>query len=289
VDLVHAHQYTPFFYALLSRWLYRRPPILFTEHGRHQPDYPRRKRMVANRLLLEKRDRVVGVGQAVRDALIANEGIPPERISVLYNGVNLQPFGSFGDRDAVRKELGIGRDELVLIQVARLDYLKDHLTAIRTVDRVVARRRNTRLVLVGEGPERPLIEQEVKQRGLGDHVRMLGLRKDIPRLVAAADIFLLTSISEGIPLTLIEAMAAGLPIVSTDVGGVAEVVLDGCTGVLAAAKDDARLAEHCLRLAADPELRAELGQHGQRRAVDHFAEPHMHAGYRQLYAEMLCG
>src|SRR5205085_11662229 len=103
VTLVHAHQYTPFFYAMLARLLYRRTPVLFTEHGRHFPDYPRRKRMLANRLLLARRDRVVGVGQAVRQALITNEGLPPERVAVVYNGIELTPFVRSGSqRQAVR-------------------------------------------------------------------------------------------------------------------------------------------------------------------------------------------
>src|SRR5204862_1893786 len=133
--LVHAHQYTPFFYALAARLLYRRPPVLFTEHGRHQPDYPRRKRMVINRLLLERRDRVVGVGEAVRQALIANEGIPARRIEVVYNGIDANQFAPArhleGQREKVRAELGLSATDLVILQVARLDYLKDHATAVR--------------------------------------------------------------------------------------------------------------------------------------------------------------
>ena len=104
VDLIHAHQYTPFFYGITARLLYRRPPVLFTEHGRSFPDYPRRKRIVANRLLLERRDRVVGVGQAVRQALIRNEGFPPGRVAVIYNGIDLSAFaaGTPG-REAARR------------------------------------------------------------------------------------------------------------------------------------------------------------------------------------------
>src|SRR5262249_61890087 len=123
-----------------ARWLGRRVPVLFTEHGRHFPDYPRRKRMLANRLLLGRRDRVVGVGKAVRQALVANEGIPAERIAVIYNGID---GGSFPngrhDRAALRRGLGLDTDALVLVQVARLDYLKDHATAVRTLERVLAR------------------------------------------------------------------------------------------------------------------------------------------------------
>jgi glycosyltransferase involved in cell wall biosynthesis len=288
VDLLHAHQYTPFFYALMGRFLCPGTPVLFTEHGRHAPDYPRRKRMVANRLLLRRRDRVIGVGEAVRQALIDNEGIPPARVGVIYNGVDLAPFASpGGDRQAVRRELGCGPDDLVIVQVARLDYLKDHATALRTLAEVLRHRPGAQLFLVGEGPERAPIEAAIRQLGLGERVRLLGLRKDVARFLFAADLFLLTSISEGIPLTLIEAMAAGLPVVSTRVGGVPEVVEDGRTGLLAPAGDAAALAGQILRLAADPALRERLGGQGRDRARALFAEPLMHANYDRLYREML--
>lgn len=288
VGLLHAHQYTPFFYALTARWLGRRIPILFTEHGRHFPDYPRRKRILVNRLLLSRRDRVAAVGEAVRQAVITNEGIPAERVEVIYNGIDLDVFGEGRqDRDSVRRDMRVGPNDLAVIQVARLDYLKDHLTAIRALGRVAARHPQVRLVLVGEGPERQKIEAEVRQRRLTAHVRFLGLRKDVARLVPAADVFLLTSISEGIPLTLIEAMAAGLPVVSTRVGGVPEVVVEGRTGLLAPAGDDSALAEHILSLATDAARRQRMGHAGRQRAHSMFSEEQMHASYRRLYEEVL--
>ncbi len=288
VDLLHAHQYTPFSYAIASGILRRRPPILFTEHGRWYPDYPRRKRILFNRLLLRKRDRVVGVGESVRQALIHNEGIPAERVGVIYNGADLATFAAPpADQAAVRREIGVNADDFVMIQVARLDGLKDHATAIRTLERVVRERPQVRLVLVGEGPEQELIDREVRARRLEPYIRMLGLRKDVPRLLAAADLFLLTSVSEGIPVTFIEAMARRLPIVSTDVGGVGEVVLDGETGLLAPSGDDAGLAQAVIRLVDDAELRHQFGAAGRARAEAMFSEAQMHAAYARLYEEML--
>jgi sugar transferase (PEP-CTERM/EpsH1 system associated) len=291
VDLIQAHQYTPFFYALLARLIYRQPPILFTEHGRHQPDYPRRKRMIANRLLLRQRDRVVGVGEAVRQALIVNEGIPPGRAQVVYNGIDVDAFTprTHQREAAVRDELGLGPDDLVLLQVARLDYLKDHLTAVRTIGRVATRVPSVRLILVGEGPERLAIQAEVERLGLAQHIRFLGLRKDVGQLLQGADLFLLTSISEGIPLTVIEAMATSLPVVATRVGGMEEVVVEGETGYLAPAKDDAALAEAVLKLAASPKLRRHLGERGRQRACSLFSEAAMAERYGVLYEEMLRG
>src|SRR5207248_975319 len=133
-------------------------------------------------------------------------------------------FAAAGDRDSARRELGAGPGEFVLLQVARLDYLKDHATALRTLSRVLTRAPRTRLVLAGDGPERTAIENQIRQLNLGDTVRLLGTCKDVARLLHGADAFLLTSVSVGIPLTVIEAMAAGLPVVATDVGGMAEVV-----------------------------------------------------------------
>ncbi|MCI0463332.1 MAG: glycosyltransferase [Gemmataceae bacterium] len=289
VALVHAHQYTPFFYGITARLMCHRPAVLFTEHGRHQPDYPRPKRMVANRLLLTSRDRVVGVGEAVRQALIENEGIPPRRVGVVYNGIDTEAFNGHSERASVRREIGVGDGDWMMIQVARLDYLKDHATAVRALERVLRHRPDAWLVLVGEGPEEAKVRQLARDRGVEQRVRFLGLRTDVARLLAGADLFLLSSVSEGIPVTLIEAMAARLPVVSTRVGGVAEVVEDGQTGLLAPPGDDAGLAEKILHLAADPELCRQFGQSGRERANRLFSERQMHAGYLRLYGEMLRG
>jgi glycosyltransferase involved in cell wall biosynthesis len=175
----------------------------------------------------------------------------------------------------------------MILQVARLDYLKDHATAVRTLYRVVQARPDARLVLVGEGPELPKIQDQVRQLNLESQVRFLGLRKDVARLLSAADLFLLTSVSEGIPLTVIEAMAAGLPVVATRVGGVGEVVDDGRTGLLCPAGDHEALAACILRLAAEPALSRQLAEQGRARAQSVFSESRMHAGYLRLYREML--
>jgi glycosyltransferase involved in cell wall biosynthesis len=290
VDLLHAHQYTPFFYGAISRLLGPRPPILFTEHGRWFPDYPRPKRIVANRLLLGRRDRVVGVGRSVREALVRNEGLSPERVAVVYNGVDLDAITADGpDRQEARRAMGVGSDELVILQVARLDAIKDHSTAVRTLERVRRRRADARLVLVGEGPEMEKIRELARQLGVSPGIRFLGLRTDVARLIPGADLILLTSVSEGIPLSLIEGMAAGLPVVATRVGGVVEVIEEGETGLLAPAGDDASLADAVLRVADEPDLRARMGRLGRERAQAMFSEGRMHSEYLQLYQEMLRG
>ncbi|HUE73638.1 MAG TPA: GT4 family glycosyltransferase PelF [Pirellulaceae bacterium] len=289
VELVHAHQYAPFFYAMLARMMgMRHLPIIFTEHGRDYPDYPRLKRKVANRLLLRRCDRVVAVGNCVRDALIQNEGLPPDRVEVIYNGVDISRYDPQRPlRDAVRKELGYDQGEILIMQVARLNRLKDHPTALRAMARLAKDCPQARLVLVGDGEERPALEKLTDELGLRGVVRFLGTRSDVARLLQAADIFLLSSISEGIPLTIIEAMATGLPCVATDVGGIAEVIIDGETGRLADARDADALADRLRALIGEPERARRMGAAGCIRAEGHFSDAAMHASYGKIYGELL--
>ncbi|MER3414810.1 MAG: glycosyltransferase [Gemmataceae bacterium] len=289
VHVLHAHQYTPFFYTLLARRLYRSAGVVFTEHGRHYPDYRRPMRVVFNRLLVEPRDRLIAVGQAVRRALVAHEGLSAARVRVIYNGIPFPDDADTLDRLHMRRALACPENDCLVLQVARLDYLKDQQTALRAVALARARCPSLRMYLAGEGPEGTTLERTIERLGLRTTVTLLGLRRDVHRLYAASDLFFLSSISEGIPLTVLEAMAAGLPVVATRVGGVPELVEHGTTGLLAAPGDAEGLADHLVRLASDAELRRRLGAAGRARARKLFSEHRMLAGYRQTYREMLGG
>lgn len=288
VGVVHAHQCTPFFYAALGRLTSRRVPILLTEHGRGYPDRPSWKRSLVNRLLLRRCDRVVAVGEDVRRALAANEGIPENRVEVVYNGIDLTAYNAEKPlRREVREELGLKDHHLAVMQVARLNHLKDHPTAIRAMADLAQDHPEVRLLLVGEGEERPKLEAIIEELGLQQVVRLVGLRRDVPRVLQAADIFLLTSVTEGIPLTLIEAMATGLPCVSTRVGGTPEVIVPDETGLLAERSNPRSVAKCVRQLIADAGRRCTMGQAGRARAHELFDERSMHATYDTLYREML--
>lgn len=287
VGLIHAHLYAPFFYAAASRLCGHSTPILYTEHGRTEPFRPVRRRMLGNRLLLRSCDRVVAVGQWVREGLIANEGLPAERIEVVYNGVDLPQFATDPDtRQRLRHEWGMGGDHFLILQVARLAAVKNHVLALQSMSRLVKQVPQARLFLVGDGPERETIEQTVRAQQLQNHVRLLGRRDDVRQLLAAADAVLLTSRMEGISLALIEAMAAGVPCVATDVGGNSEVVAHGATGYLVSEHTET-IAGHLARLAADRELRQQFGQAARGRAQECFDAGKMHASYQHIYHRML--
>jgi len=185
------------------------------------------------------------VGNFVRDALIVNEGINPRKIDVIYNGIDPGPEPTDADRARARQRLSIDPERRVAMQVARFHKVKDHLTAIRAWQ-VLQHQQPTPadhlLVLVGDGAERPAIEAKVREWGLGDSVMFTGAVADARELIPAADLCMLTSLSEGVSVTLLEAMAAARPVVATEVGGNPEVVEHDQTGVLVPRGDAARLA-----------------------------------------------
>lgn len=294
IQLLHAHQYTPFFYAAASRGivgsLRSRPRILFTEHGRHYPDVRKIKRVLANRLLLRGGDRVTAVGRFVKQALVNNEGISEKRIAVVYNGIDADRFhiDTTGEHRAlVRQELSIAADEPVVIQVARFHPVKDHDTGLRAFAQAAHTLSHSGppplLLLVGDGELRQPMETLASQLGIADRVRFLGVRSDIPRLMAASDLFMLSSLSEGISVTLLEAMGVGLPIAATDVGGNAEVVAHNESGLLSPRGDAAALGQNLITLLSDVESRRSMGQAGRARLLATFTQSQMHNRYATIY------
>lgn len=291
VGLVHAHQYTPFFYSALARGVFARspaPPILFTEHGRHYPDRRSIKRIAANKLLIKPNDRVTAVGEFVRDALVRNEGIARQRIDVILNGIDPGPEPTPADRTAARQLLGIDTDRPVVIQVARMHPVKDHATALRAWADVHASLPEALLVLVGDGGDRSKIEKLASELNIADVVQFTGAVSNARQLIPAADLCMLTSLSEGISVTLLEAMAAGKPVVATEVGGNPEVVGHDKTGILVprgAAKRLALILE--MLLANAPYTERTFGQDGRKRLLNRFTAKQMHADYAKLYRQSL--
>lgn len=284
--VVVAHQYTPFFYSSLARGLSRSPPIIFVEHGRHFPDPRKLHRILANRLLFRRHDAVIAVAESVKQAVICKEGIASRRVHVIPNGIDPQPyFAAAALRETTRQELGLTDGDVVLIQVARLDHLKDHSTAISAVEKI--RHDRVRLLIVGDGPEESQIRQRVSHSPTRERFRLLGYRQDVPNLLAAADVFLLSSISEGLPVTVLEAMAAALPIVATNVGDLAKAVTNGTTGFLVPPRCPEAMANALTRLCTSPELRRQLGLAGQKLLLSQFTEESMHTAYRKLIQTIL--
>jgi glycosyltransferase involved in cell wall biosynthesis len=289
-DLVHAHQYTPWFYAAsgaIRGW--SRPRILFTEHGRHYPDHRRPKRTVFNQALLPWTDGIVAVCGFVRDCLAANEALPRRRIRIIYNGVDAERFDGTCDRSRARAAQGVDPADPLVGIAARFAPVKDHATLLRAFARVLRSVPRAKLVLAGDGPLRESLETQARGLGIDSSCRFLGVRRDIPALLPSWDVFCLSSLSEGTSVTLLEAMACGLPVVATRVGGNPEIVEEGKTGLLAPRGDDAKLAEAIVRVLTDPTRARAMGEAGRARARSAFTLERMAEDYRALYRGLLAG
>jgi glycosyltransferase involved in cell wall biosynthesis len=272
LEVVHAHQYTPFFYTALARVLVRHPlRVIFTEHGRHYPDHVSVKRRLINRLFLNRMaDEITGVCQFSADSLATQDGFPASRIRVNENGIRFDRYAMVPDRAALRTALGLAQDRRYIACIARFHPVKDHRMLVSAFADVAASRSDTDLLLAGDGPLRAELEQYVRSLGLESRVRFLGVRSDVPQLLGASDVFALSSVSEAASLTLLEAMASGLPVVVTDVGGNPEIVRDGVDGFLVPRGNAAVAATKLLTLVADPEAAAAMGREARTRVRDRF-------------------
>jgi glycosyltransferase involved in cell wall biosynthesis len=236
-------------------------------------------------------DRYVVVSADLHRWLTDRAHIRPTKVVYIANGVDAVAFHVPRIEPAPRKLLGdFAPQGTVLIgHVARLDKVKDQagLLAAFKLLRDGAGHVECRLIIAGEGPQREELERQIAGFGLGATVRLLGNRQDVAELLAECDVFALSSIAEGMPVTLLEAMAARLPVVATDVGGVGLVVETGVTGTLVPAGDPRAMASALTTYAANPALRRQHGAAGSARVAAQFGLGAMVGAYVNLYDELL--
>lgn len=284
--VIHAHQYSPFVYSALARLWHPRLRIVFTEHGRLSDAPPSSRRRMANRVL----SRLPFESYAVSSDLkrhIVDEGFPEREVGVIYNGIDLGPLPPPEARHAVRSELGVDTDTFVVATVARLDPVKDLATLIAATAALNSQRRGV-LLVIGDGPERATLERAAKEADGGASVRFLGHRDDARRWLAGCDAFANSSISEGVSLTILEGMAAGLPVVATAVGGTPEVVDESC-GILVPARNVSAMTAALQTVATSPEQRAALGAAGRQRVETRFTLDRMVRDYNEVYKRAAAG
>lgn len=234
---------------------------------------------------------LLGNSLSVVHELRDHEGVPASKLGLIYNGLDMSRFAQIEPRDQARAGLGLSPDDFVMVTVANLIPYKGHADLFAALGRARSGLpQNWRLLVVGRddgiGPELKRLRAEL---GLDDYVDFLGTRNDIARLLAAADVGLLCSHEEGFSNALLEGMAAGLPMIATDVGGNAEAIIDQENGLIVPAKDPARLADAVLHLANDPPLRARLGAAARARVAEKFSLERCVDGYDALYRALLAG
>ena len=288
IDIIHAHQYTPYFYAASASLLDGWKPVIFTEHGRHYPDYVRPKRALYNQLLRLVTAAYTGVSEFTRQSLITFEKMPANRIKVIYNGVWIGAQTSNDERrKAVRTSMGLGESDLLVLSVGRMDRIKDFGTLIQAFVPVAQKIPKAYLWIAGGGDSDyyQKMENLISDLNINERVSLLGSRRDINELLLACDLFVLPSITEAASMTILEAMSAGRAVVATKTGGNPEIIVNGETGILVGVGDFAALSEGMRYLLNDSNLRNSMGQMGHQRVRDLFSMDHILKQYRQLYLE----
>ncbi len=288
-DIVHSRNWGAI-EAVFAARLAGVPVVIHSEHGYDVDglrETPLRQRWV-RRIVCSAADAVFAVSRELRDFHAQQAGVRPDRIRVLYNGVDTQSFAPRPEvRARVRAENGIGPDELVLGAVGRMAPIKDYATLIRAAGILARANLSFRLMLVGDGPQLPnLIALAESLPGVRACLLPLGQRDNIPELLSAMDIFVQTSLREGMSNTLLEAMSTGLPAVVTRVGGNLEIVEEGQTGWLFKPGDVEHLSQLLENLAADRDLRNRAGQAARWRVQEKFSYEKMLENYRALYVEL---
>lgn len=272
-DVVHTHNAAPHQAAALARLLVRIPVLIHTKHGRN--NFPTRARRWAEQVAGRLTDLVVPVSEDAAEVARTVDRVPARKLRVIRNGIALD------DVPRARPLQGGGPPRAV--HVARLNRIKDQPTLLRAVRTVADALPGFTLDIVGDGPMGDDVRALATELRLDDVVRFHGFRDDVGAVLAAGDCFVLSSLSEGISITLLEAMAAGLPVVATDVGGNREVVVPGETGVLVPARDPAALAEGMLAVLRDPARAAAMGAAGRARVEAEFSIARTVAAYEAAY------
>lgn len=285
IQLIHSHE---FFTNVLGCMVAKLAnlPVITTVHGKsYYTDRGRRR--LAYRAVARCADCFVTVSDDLKTFLAGALGIPPSRMTTVHNGVDPGQYLAADGHADKRAELGLPPDAVVLGAVGSLYPVKGHTYLLQALTRILPVHPQVTVVLVGRGDLRAELEAEVRTSGLQDHVRFLGFRPDVTDLLATFDIFVLPSVSEGLPLSLLEAMAMAKPVVASAVGGIPEVVLPGRTGLLVPPADPRALAEAILSLLDNAPLAKQIGQQARDHVAGHFTLARMLERYQTLYRACL--
>ena len=280
--ILHTHAWGTLCEGLIAARLAGIPAVIHGEHGTLQT---RTYQLWVQRRAWARTDRLLAVSSCLADRIAAVVDVPRDGIQVIRNGVDADRFKA-PKRSEARLSLGIPADVLAVGAVGRLVDVKDHRTLLDACAILVSQSIRFRCLIAGEGPLRRALEAQITGLGLNRHVQLLGHRHDIERVLAGLDILVLTSKSEGLPNTILEAMAAGIAVVSTRNGGADELIEDGRSGVLIEPQSPTALARALAALERDRECRAQIAAAGRSRAEREFSLQSMVAAYERLYLEV---
>jgi len=293
-DVVHTHSAKGGILGRAAAWKLKVPAVIHTVHGApfhpYQPWWVRKFFAACERWAARRCHRLVCVADAMTELMVGEGVAKREKFTTVYSGMDVEPFLKATEhRDKIRRELGISSDAIVIGKIARLFHLKGHTYVIEAATEVIRSNPNVIFLFVGDGILRGELEAAIAARGLAGHFRFSGLvaPQRIPEYLGAMDILVHTSLREGLARALPQALISGVPVVSFDVDGAREVVLNGQTGFLVSPKDVVGVGRGLRELVLDERLRKKCGQTGREMFTDRFRHQKMTADLRRIYTEVL--
>ena len=284
VALIQAHEFS----AILCGWIVATlagVPFVGTVHGKNY-FWEKLRRRIAYRLVI-RQGTMVAVSQDLKRFVCEKIGVAEKRVEVIYNGVAQAQTVTDEEAQKCKAELGISGCYPVLGGVGSLYPVKGHRFLLEAMPEILRRWPKARLLVIGQGELEVALKEQVEELAIGAHIHFLGMRQDVPRLLSVLDAFVLPSLSEGLSLALLEAMASGKPVVATRVGGNPELIDHGRTGFLVQPEDARGLAASLVKLLSNPGMMQQFGRQGAERVRQHFSMEQMADRYRDLYVRSL--
>lgn len=277
IHIVHTHNSTPWIYAGIAiKWL-KNTRLIHTKHS--NLNLNQKKLIKAENCLAQKTDYIIADSQDVSDFMIEKEKIIPTKIKLIPNGVDTRRFNNLNRQTKPGKK--------VVATVGRLVEIKDQISLLTAFKTITQEFPSSELWLIGEGPLKEKLEKFSQTSGLDMQVKFLGNRRDIPEVLKQVDVFVLSSLDEGLSISLLEAMASGIPAVVTRVGGNPEIVQENQNGFLVEPRSPETLANRIMKLLSDDALAKRLGENGRNRVIKDFSIATMTQKYSLLYERLL--
>jgi len=275
--------------GIIAAKMARVPIIIHGEHGFEIADLisQNRKRKFIRKLVLSTMvDKIVTVSKNLKNRLINEIKIKPEKIIHIPNGVDTNKFNIYR-KEFTRKKFGFKKEDFIIGIVARLDPIKNHKTLFFTFKEIVKNYPQAKLIIVGDGPLREELKEKSYQLGINNKAIFMGERNDVPEILKTFDIFVLPSLNEGMSNTILETMATGIPVIASNVGGNPELVIDGETGFLFPTNDVESLVQKIKTYILYPELKQKHGYNARKRVEEKFSLDQMVRRYEELYLELV--
>ncbi|KJR99071.1 MAG: hypothetical protein VR68_09625 [Peptococcaceae bacterium BRH_c4a] len=293
VDISHCHGSKAGLVGRLAARLAGVPAVVMTVHNSILHDhFPPWKKLMYSQFegfLAGFTHRIITVSQALGCEIISRERISPEKVVTIYNGISPEQFCLGADREYLQKTTGIPAGVRIVGTVARLAPQKGVINFIRAAAELSAGSHGLAFLVVGEGPLRAILEREAGARKLTGKLFFAGDRQDVRKIVPCLDVFVLASLTEGLPLTVLEAMACRRPVVASRVGGIPEIITDGVSGLLVDPGDVTALVSAVRRLLNDEGMSRRMGNEGHNRVMQLFTARKMARDTEEIYAQLICG